>query len=494
MSETIVVVRTHFVEGHVLDLAAALHVPGEYRVVFAVDESAGTVDTGAYDKLSLTRERFDELGLFSEIDDIFWRAGDYAFYCAQNRYPDAERFWLVEYDVAINRPDPVSFLREIDAASNHDLVSPHYREPEEWWFFAEHLRGVYPTMMRCFFPLVRLSSRAVRYALSERVRLSALERAKPADARTPWPNDEVFIASSLHHGGFACADTAELGAFYTQETFWFTPLWHKALLPAPDGRLYHPVREGTNYLKAIRQGAVPAPGSDARALLDLYADLDDGALSELRTTMVMPGLHGTADDPGRFFGPGSPARKLLDASPIAASMQDVVRALVSARKWLCLAWLRRNRACQGWPHISDLDNLALGMPADQSSYSPWSSAGDCRRDAEGGNDGRIHVDFGFHTSHEDQPFWTVDLGHPVRLTGAWIFNRVVHWERLRHFDVLVSDDGGSWRTAYVSAADDVQPTDAPIRVALEEQARYLRIRARNAALHLREVMVFGHMV
>ena len=492
MSETIVIFRTHLLGPRVLDLAAALQVPGEYRVVFAADESAGPVDTGPYDKISLTREHFAALGLLEDVDDIFWRAGDYAFYCAQHRYPDAARFWLVEYDIAINRADPVSFLREIDAASHHDLLSTHFREPEHWWFFAEPLRHLYPTVMRCFYPLVRLSARAVAYAHSERVRLTDLHRAIPKHDRPTWPNDEAFTATALYNGGFACADFLELGDYYSQDTFWWTPTRHPDHLPFQDGLLYHPVRDGAHYLKVVRESGAVDPPADPRTLLELYPDLDRQSLFELKSAMLANAQNGVPDDPGQLFAPAAMARRWLDASPTVATMDAVVHSLASTRKHLCLAWLQRNRAFAGWPHIPHLDNLALGRPAYQSSYSAWSSAPDCQRDAQGGNDGRLDGDFGFHTAFQDQPFWHVDLDRRVRLTGVWIFNRQDHWDRLRGFDVLISEDGATWQNAYRSTEEDVAPSPAPIRIALAGQARYLRIQLQeHTALHLREVMVFG---
>ena len=492
MAETIVLVRTHFVDAEIRALAASLHRPGEYRVAIAIDESGGPVDTAPFDKVSLTRERFAAMGLLEDLGDIFWRAGDYAFYCALDQFRDAPRFWMIEYDTAINRADPLSFLREIDAASRHDLLAPHFREPEDWWHFAEPLRGVYPRVMRCFYPLVRLSARAIRALLAERQRASAIQRGVPADQRMTWPNDEVFTATVLHDGGFACADFNDLGPFYSQGTFWFEPLRHPAHLPPDDGLLYHPVRGGAAYLRVVRAGDAVDPPVNLRDLVGLYPELEGDGVADLAGALLARSMAGKADDPERLLGAGSAARRLLEAMPTPAVMRAVVGQLASLRKPACLRWLRRHRAFEGWPHVEALDNLALGTPADQSSASRWSTSEEPRGDAAGGNDGRVEIEFGFHTEFEDGPFWGVDLGERVRLTGVWIYNRLVHWERLQGFEVLVSDDGAGWRVAYRCGEDDVGPSAAPIRVALGEEARCVRIRVSgHNALHLREVAVFG---
>ena len=474
-----------------LEFAGSFQAEGEYRVAFAVDESSTSFDVGSFDKISLSRERFARLGLLDDVEDIFWRAGDYVFYCAREQYPNTSWFWMIEYDVAINRLDPLSFLREVDRLSAHDLLSAHYREPEGWWNYAEALRPIYPKVMRCFYPLIRLSAKAVTYAYKERARHSAIQRAIPKGERLTWPNDEGFTATSLTDGGFACADLLQIGPYYTKETFWFGPMRHPVHLPPADGKIYHPVRSGWAYLHAARQGITLEPPLDPATLLALYPDLSDHQLAETFKAIIEQALIGAPDDPQRVFSTHAVPRLLLKASPTSAAMAAVVEALVSSRRSLCLTWLRRARAAEGWPHVAALDNLALGMPADQSSWSPWSAKEDCRSDARGGNNGRLDVDFGFHTAFELQPNWTVDLTCMSYVVGVRIHNRVQHRERLQRFEIWVSRDGLAWETIYWSS-EDVQASIQTFDIHLNVRTRYVRIQLpTHTALHLREIEVFG---
>ena len=183
--------------------------------------------------------------------------------------------------------------------------------------------------------------------LAERARLSAVRRATPEGERTPWANDEVFTASALTNGGFACADFDELGRFYTHDTLWGAPMRHPRLLPPHDGLLYHPVRDGDAYLQAIERGDSFEPPLDPATILELYAHLDPEELSGLKRRVLALALRGTGDDPATLFGADAPARRLLDASPTADTMQAVVRTLGAGRRALGLAALRRDRAFRG---------------------------------------------------------------------------------------------------------------------------------------------------
>ncbi len=139
------------------------------------------------------------------------------------------------------------------------------------------------------------------------------------------------------------------------------------------------------------------------------------------------------------------------------------------------------------------DNVALGRAAWQSSVSPLARASDPRRDAEGGNDGDPSVEFGFHTGHEQGPWWAVDLGavYPLRLVR--LFNRRGAEGRLRGFEVETSLDFLSWAKAYAhDPADRKALLARPIEIALNPpvEARYLRVRLpRPGVLHLAEVEV-----
>lgn len=116
-------------------------------------------------------------------------------------------------------------------------------------------------------------------------------------------------------------------------------------------------------------------------------------------------------------------------------------------------------------------------------------------DAAGGCDGVKNGKWGFHTEHVEQPWWQVDLGasRPVARVALW--NRCDGTAgRTDAIEVLLSDDGATWRIAYQHKGPTFQGfTDKqPLVVALNESTRYVRLQLPGTNyLHLDEVEVFS---
>ncbi len=146
----------------------------------------------------------------------------------------------------------------------------------------------------------------------------------------------------------------------------------------------------------------------------------------------------------------------------------------------------------GLPDLSDLENFALFRPAAQSSISPWSKADDARFAVNGERTGR----YGFHTGHEPEAWWRVDLeaARPVRYVVLW--NREdAGRERARHLEIAFSLDGETWE---VVANTGPEPfgglrSMAPFVLGCDDRpARFVRIRRTTpGVLHLDEVEVYG---
>jgi len=129
-------------------------------------------------------------------------------------------------------------------------------------------------------------------------------------------------------------------------------------------------------------------------------------------------------------------------------------------------------------------NLAAGKAASQSSTeydSPASLA------VDGDVDGNWHHGSVTHTAFEKQAWWQVDLGAPSSIGQVILYNRTdCCSDRLRDFDLLVSDDGASWRTVarYTGVALDRLP------LAVDRSGRFVRVQLRYGdALSLAEVQV-----
>jgi hypothetical protein len=152
---------------------------------------------------------------------------------------------------------------------------------------------------------------------------------------------------------------------------------------------------------------------------------------------------------------------------------------------LVIGWLA------GGTPVYAAGNLALHKPAQQSSTSQWSHPDDAQGAVDGVKNGR----FGFHTNHEPNPWWQVDLQGVNALGEVRIFNRIDNVpERSRTLQILLSVDGVTWQRAYTHDGQPFGGTDGkPLVVALNgAQARFVRLQLNDTTwFHLDEVEVYG---
>lgn len=82
-SSTLVIIRSHYYDLELAGFCCNLRRAG-LRVLLAIDESKGLVETGVeFDKISITVPILKGLGLRSE-PDFGWRCGDCTLCCAKN--------------------------------------------------------------------------------------------------------------------------------------------------------------------------------------------------------------------------------------------------------------------------------------------------------------------------------------------------------------------------------------------------------------------------
>lgn len=145
------------------------------------------------------------------------------------------------------------------------------------------------------------------------------------------------------------------------------------------------------------------------------------------------------------------------------------------------------------------ENVALNKPTFQSSiFEPDSVEPPGSHVSGGGNNGMRNGTYGFHTKHEPQPWWVVDLLTPHRVSEIHIYNRPGGPDiaaRANELDVLVSADGSNWtpllsRTETAPFGLDGTPLVVHASPALPYRFVLLRLRGTNW-LHLQEVEVYG---
>ena len=144
-------------------------------------------------------------------------------------------------------------------------------------------------------------------------------------------------------------------------------------------------------------------------------------------------------------------------------------------------------------------NIALNKPTRQSSvYKDADNASEGVRAFGGANNGIRTGRYGFHTTTEAGPWWSVDLGGSFRLLQIRIYNRIdnpIVANRADELDVLVSHDGVFWTKVFSYRGPppfglDGHPLVVPVTHALP--LRHVKIQLRNeTCLHLDEVEVYG---
>lgn len=124
-----------------------------------------------------------------------------------------------------------------------------------------------------------------------------------------------------------------------------------------------------------------------------------------------------------------------------------------------------------------------------------------RADAAGGCDGVKNGLYAFHTGHEPNPWWQVDLGRTTAVQRVVVYNRLDYAPGLHNADTLrlfTSLDGQAWtlrhdnQGRHFGGVTGAPPLD--VRFPVPMDARFVRLQIPSAQpifLHLDEVEVYG---
>ena len=141
--------------------------------------------------------------------------------------------------------------------------------------------------------------------------------------------------------------------------------------------------------------------------------------------------------------------------------------------------------CESWVYEQAV-NLAARRPTMQSTTD---YGGDASRAVDENTDGNFSDASVTHTTLEAQPWWQVDLGNSMNIGRVVVYNRTdCCAARLSNFDILVSDDGSSWRLA----ANYPTTPPNPVTLNVDSRGRFVRVQLRGTDyLSLAEVQVFA---
>lgn len=249
----VIAIRTIKIDWVVRELAAQLSVLPGYRVVVCVDESVDEAgELAGIQKISLSRDRYRAMQLFVEYDSL-WRCGDYCLYTILEEIPTAKKIWMIEPDVYLNGDLAGLISRVDDVGAAFDLVVIRFAEANPNAPWQETMAPFSSDIYVCQYPLVAITSRAVRRMFDARLRMSehfASQLERDGQITGMYPNDEAFTATTCMNSGFACCDFNALGGVvYNDDTFSSViPRSQKYLrLGRKDGLVYHPVLTGDGF-------------------------------------------------------------------------------------------------------------------------------------------------------------------------------------------------------------------------------------------------------
>ena len=131
----------------------------------------------------------------------------------------------------------------------------------------------------------------------------------------------------------------------------------------------------------------------------------------------------------------------------------------------------------------------------QDNVRDFESGVTAAQDAAGACDGLKDGRWGFHTAHEAQPWWQVDLGRTLELDHVLVYNREEFASRASRLGVLISQDGDVFERVHqhdgsiFRGHSDGQPLRVPLN---GRRARLVRLQLPGTDyFHLDEVEIYA---
>jgi hypothetical protein len=246
-ARTMILLRATRASPRLLAFAEMLREASGYQVALVLDARfAGQAE--GFDTLLIDRAQLRSMGFYCP-NNFAWRCGDYGFYLAADRFPDIAHFWMIEHDVRFTADGLDAFFKEAEGNSA-DFLAAHLRAAEPDWFWSDFAsgRGVQP--MRCLFPVSRLSRPAIEVLRERRI-----TQGRSRLRQWLWPNDEVFVATTLKTAGLDCRDLNDGPVpVYDAESFGYFRLiegarFERELRGAAAFRIFHPVLYDEDYAR-----------------------------------------------------------------------------------------------------------------------------------------------------------------------------------------------------------------------------------------------------
>ena len=264
MNKTLLILSTHFVDENVISEYKKMRDTPNVDAILAIDNNAYKCnfknriedknfygvnvkcfffDSKLHDEMNLPY--FAENGK-KDFASVVWYNGDCRFYYVRKFFPDYEYYWQIEYDVFCNSPTYEGFLKKFEG-NDCDLLIEKFslgqKAGESRWEF--NLDWIYKNyaIYGGFFPVVRLSARAVDFLYKRR-----LEHAKIYNYKGDWVFCELFVPTELMNNGFSCANLNEPNIHF--ENIYLND---NRIFLTPDNKLYHPVKSARDEINKLKK-------------------------------------------------------------------------------------------------------------------------------------------------------------------------------------------------------------------------------------------------
>ena len=250
MTSTLILIRALAPDPVSVRLAETLEAAFGRRPVFVCDETRGPKDTGIYDKVSLTPDVLEKLGITYLPKNWGWFWGDMCYYAAQAAFPGFDRYLLVESDVYFSATAADDFMRLL-AESDHDVLARRLGRAAEPQKYSRALAplGLDPHW-GCIFPATCVRAHVIPKMLD--LRKEAMSHGVAAQL-----NDEAILAGTVarHDLAHAALETLAPTLFDPRGFDTNPPHLFEAVAADPkDPQAYHPVVSFEKVMARIADG------------------------------------------------------------------------------------------------------------------------------------------------------------------------------------------------------------------------------------------------
>lgn len=240
------------------------------EIFFIVDEIKGNKSFPSFvNKISLNESFLREQQILSEHPNpkgLGWLCGDY-FYYAFEQAVNAEFYWLIEPDVDFTFNDLSLFFSKYETRYD-DAFLFNFSPAGEEWNWTNRGKIIFEKVYQAFYPLSRLSKRAIGACLEERKRLTQIFIDRKIDAYQ-YPNDEVLAATVMVKNNFKVSD---LSALWPNSFKYFS--YKNSVIDGyikfelPSNQVLHPVR-GVESFTQLLVNEIHSKIADSAVIHDL---------------------------------------------------------------------------------------------------------------------------------------------------------------------------------------------------------------------------------